>query len=95
MKDGYIVPYISLTEIAREKKISSPSYTIQSWLHSHTTTEFLRTWEKKVNPKFNEDGCNRLIETVHKTGTTMTPTLWVNMTQAMGLFQLVVRAEER
>ncbi|MEG2521226.1 MAG: KilA-N domain-containing protein, partial [Christensenellaceae bacterium] len=59
--------------------------TIQSWLHSHTTTEFLRTWEKKVNPKFNEDGCNRLIETVHMTGTTMTPTLWVNMTQAMGI----------
>ena len=32
MEDIRVNPYVSLTEIAREKKSSSPSYLIQSWL---------------------------------------------------------------
>lgn len=85
MEDGAVNPYVSLTDIAREKHSSSPSYTIQSWLRSNATIGFLCTWEKKYNPKFSEDGCDQLLETVHKTSATMTPTLWVNMTHAMGI----------
>ena len=42
MEDIRVNPYVSLTEIAREKKSSTPSYLIQSWLRSNTTIEYLR-----------------------------------------------------
>lgn len=83
MEDIRVNPYVSLTEIAREKKSSSPSYLIQSWLRSSTTIEILRMWEKIYNPRFQEDACDHLIEDVHKTSTTMTPSLWVNTTNAL------------
>lgn len=85
MEDIRVNPYVSLTEIAREKKSSSPSYLIQSWLRSSTTIEYLRMWEKIYNPRFQEDACDQLIEEVHKTSTTMTPSLWVNTTFALGI----------
>ena len=85
MEDIRVNPYVSLTEIAREKKSSSPSYLIQSWLRSSTTIEYLRMWEKIYNPRFQEEACDQLIETVHKTSTTMTPTLWINTTHALGI----------
>ena len=85
MEDIHVNPFVSLTEIAREKKSSSPSYLIQSWLRSSTTIEYLRMWEKIYNPKFQEDACEQLIETVHKTSTTMTPSLWINTTHALGI----------
>lgn len=81
----YINPYISLTEIARKQTGSSPSYLIQSWLRSKTTIEYLRMWEKIYNPEFREDACDQLVETVHKTSTTMTPTLWIKTTNALGI----------
>lgn len=68
-------PYVSLTEIAKEKKASNPSYLIQSWLRSNTTVEYLRMWEKTYNPKFQDNACDELIHTVHTTGTTLTPSL--------------------
>ena len=85
MEDIRVNPYVSLTEIAREKKSSSPSYLIQSWLRSTTTIEYLRMWEKIYNPRFQEDACEQLVETVHKTSTTMTPSLWANTTNALGI----------
>lgn len=85
VEDIRVNPYVSLTEIAREKKSSSPSYLIQSWLRSTTTIEYLRMWEKIYNPRFQEDACYQLIETVHKTSTTMTPSLWGNTTNALGI----------
>lgn len=84
-EDVRVNPYISLTEIAREKKTSSPSYLIQSWMRSSTTIEYLRMWEKIYNPQFQEDACNDLIRTVHTTGTTLTPSLWINTTHALGM----------
>ena len=78
-------PYVSMTEIAKEKKSSSPSYLIQSWMRSNTTIEYLRMWEKIYNPRFQEAACNDLIHTVKTTGTTLTPSLWINTTQAMGM----------
>lgn len=78
-------PYVSLTEIAKEKKTSSPSYLIQSWLRSNTTVEYLRMWEKIYNPKFQDNACDELIHTVHTTGTTLTPSLWIRSTHAKGI----------
>ena len=84
-EDVRVNPYVSLTRIAREKKISSPSYLIQSWMRSNTTIEYLRMWEKIYNPQFQEDACDELIHVVHTTSTTLTPSLWINTTHALGM----------
>lgn len=84
-EDVRVNPYVSMTEIARYKKTSSPSYLIQSWMRSNTTVEFLRMWEKIYNPQFQETACDDLIHTVHTTGTTLTPSLWISTTHALGM----------
>ena len=78
-------PYVSLTNIAKEKGTASPGYLIQSWLRSNTTTDYLKCWEKKHNIKFQEDAYDKLIKRVHSTSLTLTPTVWITTTQATGL----------
>ena len=84
-EDVRVNPYVSMTEIAREKKMSSPSYLIQSWMRSNTTIEYLRMWEKIYNPQFQEAACDDLIHTVHTTNTTLTLSLWISTTHALGM----------
>ena len=84
-EDVRVNPYVSMTEIAREKKTSSPSYLIQSWMRSNTTIEYLRMWEKIYNPQFQEVACDELIHMVHTTSTTLTLSLWINTTHALGM----------
>ncbi len=84
-EDVRVNPYVSITKIARGKNTSSPSYLIQSWMRSNTTIEYLRMWEKIYNPQFQEDACDELIHMVHSTSTTLTPSLWVNTTHALGM----------
>lgn len=78
-------PYVSLTEIAKGKNTASSSYFIQSWMRSNMTVEYLRMWEKIYNPGFQENACDDLIHTVHSTGTTLTPSLWISTTHALGM----------
>lgn len=78
-------PYVSMTEIAKEKKSSSPGYLIQRWLRSSAAIEYLRMWEKIYNPRFQEAACDKLIHTVKTTSTTLTPSLWINTMHAMGM----------
>ena len=78
-------PYVSMTEIAKEKKSSSPGYLIQRWLRSSAAIEYLRMWEKIYNPRFQEAACDKLIHTVKTTSTTLTLSLWINTTHAMGM----------
>ena len=80
-----LCPYVSITEIAKEKKTASPSYLIQSWMRSNTTVEYLRVWEKIYNPRFQEDAYDALIQRVHTTNTTLTPSLWISTTHAKGI----------
>ncbi|MBD5155354.1 MAG: KilA-N domain-containing protein [Oscillibacter sp.] len=82
-EDVRVNPYVSMTEIAKGKKTSSPSYLIQSWMRSNTTIEYLRMWEKIYNPQFQEDACDELVRMVHTTSTTLTPSLWINTTHAL------------
>lgn len=83
--DPCMNPYISLTDIAKEKSTASPGYLIQSWLRSSNTTDYLKCWEKKNNLKFWEDECDELIKKVHSTSLTLTPTLWITSTNAIGI----------
>jgi len=84
-KDVQVNPYVSLTDMAREKGTSSPSYLIQSWLRSNTTIEYLRMWETIYNPKFQEDAYKELIQTIKTISATLTPSMWINTTHAIGM----------
>ena len=77
--------YVSLTDIAKEKANVSPSYLIQSWMRSSNTTDYLKAWERKNNPAFQEESCDELLKRVHSTSITLTPTLWIRTTSARGI----------
>lgn len=77
---------ISLTDIARDFNKKSPSYVIQGWLRSRNTIEFLRIWESKNNPNFNEKECDALLEEMKSPSFTITPKQWIRRTKSIGLF---------
>lgn len=77
--------YISLTDIAREENSESPSYVIQSWLRSRNTLEFLKIWESKNDPDFDECECEALLEAMKTPSFTVTPKQWIAKTKAIGL----------
>ncbi|MFR1050378.1 MAG: KilA-N domain-containing protein [Lachnospirales bacterium] len=76
---------ISLTQLAREYSIESPGYVIQSWMCSRNTLEFLRQWEMAENPAFDNAACEELIRQARTSPLTITPSLWVKRTHAIGM----------
>lgn len=76
---------VSLTKLARQYSKDSPGYIIQSWMRSRNTLEFLRQWEKDMNKEFNDGACEELIHQAHTTSLTVTPSLWIRRTHAVGM----------
>lgn len=76
---------VSLTELARQYSEDSPGYAIQSWMRSRNTLEFLRQWENDVNGEFDDRACEELIHQAHTTSLTVTPSLWIKRTHAVGM----------
>ena len=76
---------ISLTELAKQYSDESPGYMIQSWMRSRNTLEFLRQWENDMNEGFDDSACEELIYQGHTTSLTITPSLWIRKTHAVGL----------
>ena len=76
---------VSLTELAKQYSEESPGYVIQSWMRSRNTLEFLRQWEKDMNEEFNDEACKELIYQGHTTSLTITPSLWIRRTHAVGM----------
>ena len=77
---------VSLTEIARQYTEDSPGYVIQSWMRSRNTLEFLRQWENDMNEGFDDRACEELICEAHTTSLTVTPSLWIRRTHAVGMY---------
>lgn len=77
---------VSLTEIARQYTEDSPGYIIQSWMRSRNTLEFLRQWENDMNGGFDDRACEELIHEAHTTSLTVTPSLWIRRTHAVGMY---------
>ena len=77
---------VSLTELAKQYSEESPGYVIQSWMRSRNTLEFLRQWENDMNEEFDDMACEELIHQGHTTSFTITPSLWVRKTHAVGLY---------
>jgi len=76
---------VSLTELARQYSEDSPGYIIQSWMRSRNTMEFLRQWENDMNGEFDDRACEELIHQAHTTSLTVTPSLWIRRTHAVGI----------
>ncbi len=76
---------VSLTELARQYSEEPPSYAIQSWMRSRNTLEFLRQWENDMNEEFDDVACEELIHQGHTTSLTITPSLWIRRTHAVGM----------
>ena len=76
---------VSLTKIAKQYTEDSPGYVIQSWMRSRNTLEFLRQWENDMNGVFDDRACEELIHEAHTTSLTVTPSLWIRRTRAVGM----------
>jgi len=76
---------VSLTELARQYSKDSPGYVIQSWMRSRNTLEFLRQWENDMNEGFDDRVCEKLVHQAHTTSLTVTPSLWIRRTHAVGM----------
>ena len=76
---------ISLTQLAKEYSEKTPGYVIQCWMRSRNTLEFLRQWEMAENPDFDDTACEELIQQAHSSSLTITPSLWVKKTRAIGM----------
>ena len=63
---------VSLTELARQYS-------------SRNTLEFLRQWENDMNEGFDDRACEELIHQGHTTSLTITPSLWIRKTHAVGI----------
>ena len=85
MRDMICEDMVSLTELARQYSKDSPGYVIQSWMRSRNTLEFLRQWENDMNEKFDDRACEELIHQAHTTSLTVTPSLWIRRTHAVGM----------
>ena len=76
---------ISLTEIAKKKDETNPSYVIQSWLRNINTLEVLCLWEKEHNTDFNLGEAQKLIDKTKEPSFTLTAKIWIANTNAKGL----------
>ena len=76
---------VSLTELARQYSEDSPEYVIQSWMRSRNTLEFLRQWENDMNGEFDDRACVEVVHQAYTTSLTVTPSLWIRRTHAVGM----------
>lgn len=77
---------VSLTELAKQYSEEPPAYVIQSWMRSRNTMEFLCQWENDMNEEFDDSACVELIHQAHTTSLTITPSLWIRRTHAVGMY---------
>ena len=78
--------YICITDIARYKNPIEPKDVVKNWLRSRTTIEFLGLWEKINNPDFKGVEFDPLLFEAGTNAFTMSPTRWVELTNAIGIF---------
>jgi len=78
--------YICITDIARYKNPVEPKDVVKNWLRNRSTIEFLGLWEKIHNPDFKGVEFDPLFIESGSNTFTMSPTRWVDLTNAIGIF---------
>lgn len=77
--------YICITDLARQKNPVEPKDVVKNWLRLHNTLEYLGIWEKLNNLDFKGVEFDPLLAESGRNSFTMSPTRWVELTQAIGL----------
>lgn len=83
-KDG--IDYICITDIARQKNAAEPKDVVKNWMRQKNTLEYLGLWEKLNNPNFKGVEFDPLLTEAGSNSFTMSPTRWVELTAAIGIF---------
>jgi kilA-N domain protein len=83
-KDG--IDYICITDIARQKNAAEPKDVVKNWMRQKNTLEYLGLWEKLNNPNFKGVEFDPLLAEAGSNSFTMSPTRWVELTAAIGVF---------
>ena len=81
--------FISLTDIARSKNSDEPKDVVKNWLRNKNTVEFLGLWERINNENFKGVEFDTFKNEAGSNSFTLSPTRWVNATNAIGLFTKV------
>ncbi|MFK5983318.1 MAG: KilA-N domain-containing protein [Flavobacteriaceae bacterium] len=77
--------YISLTDIAKAKNKDEPKDVVKNWFRNRSTVEFLGLWERINNPDFKGVEFDPLLKESGSNSFTLSPTKWVNTTNAIGI----------
>ena len=77
--------YICITDIAKYKDDALANDIIKNWLRNRNTIEFLGIWEQLNNPYFKPVEFDRFRKEAGLNSFTMSPTKWINGTNALGL----------
>ena len=82
-KDG--IDYICITDIAKQKNGEDPNGGIGNGMRNRNTIEFLGIWESLYNLNFNPIEFEGFRKEAGLNAFTMSPTRWVESTNAIGL----------
>ena len=77
--------FLSLTDIAKYKNKEAPNDIIKNWLRTRNTMEYLGLWEQMNNPKFNNEGFEKLISESGSNAFVLSPTKWIAQTDSIGI----------
>jgi hypothetical protein len=77
--------YICITDIAKYKDDALANDIIKNWLRNRNTIEFLGIWEQLNNPDFKPVEFDGFRKDAGLNSFTMSPTKWINNTNAIGL----------
>lgn len=77
--------YICITDIAKYKDDALANDIIKNWLRNRNTIEFLGIWEQLNNPYFKPVEFDGFRKEAGLNSFTMSPTKWINGTNAVGL----------
>jgi hypothetical protein len=83
--------YLSLTDIARIKNEDEPKDVVKNWFRNRSTVEFLGLWERINNPRFKGVEFDPLFKESGSNSFTLSPTKWINTTNAIGIVSKVGR----
>jgi KilA-N domain len=74
--------FFSLTDIAKYRNPVDPFATINNWMRSRSTVEFLGLWEKLSNPGFKPLEFERFKNEAGSNYFTLSPQRWVEATSS-------------
>jgi hypothetical protein len=78
------IDYISLTDLARYKNSDNPGDVIIKWMSNKSSFDFYSLWEELFNDNFKLAECREFKNDSATQSFTMSPSRWINMTNAIG-----------